>query len=289
MEDPKQKRNFTRCQSKGKEPKPSPYYDYRPLRNGWIRLLQIRDDGYHNSIDESDESDESFSSTIEVSLAEHPLSSCPEYTALSYTWGSPTREPDPRYAIFTTEPRCFPIICDGRILLATRNLRDFLCRLRQGQRRRKRLGPVATEVFDVGHGPAKRTVLRTFVSYDFLWIDALCIDQEDLHERACQVAVMNQIYTKARDCVVWLGELDTMERASGAIHQFLKCFSDPATGSIDPSCVQDKIMPAIADFRPSDALAVTEFLSLSWFSRVWILQESILTESILAMCGPRTM
>ncbi len=178
MEDPKQKRNFTRHQSKGTA-KSSPYYDYRPLSSGWIRLLQIRDDGYHSGVSESDGS---FSSTIEVTLAEYPLSSCPEYTAVSYTWGSPTREPDPSYAIFTTEPRCFPIICDGKILLATRNLRDFLRRLRQGQKKLKRLGPPPPETLEVGEGPANRAILWTFVEYDFFWINALCINQEDLLE-----------------------------------------------------------------------------------------------------------
>lgn len=81
-----------------------------------------------------------------------------------------------------------------------------------------------------------------------------------------------------------------MERAAGAIRQVLDCFSsDLATGLFDPSHVWDKFLPAIADLRPSDALAVTELLSLSWFSRVWILQESILTDSISGMCGSQMM
>jgi hypothetical protein len=38
-----------------------------------------------------------------------------------------------------------------------------------------------------------------------LWIDALCIDQENNFERSQQVAHMGDIYSKAAGVVVWLG------------------------------------------------------------------------------------
>lgn len=40
------------------------------------------------------------------------------------------------------------------------------------------------------------------------WVDQLCINQSDLEERAEQVALMGDIYTKAKHVRVWLGELD---------------------------------------------------------------------------------
>jgi len=39
----------------------------------------------------------------------------------------------------------------------------------------------------------------------WLWIDAICINQADLPERNSQVQLMSQIYSKARDVLVWLG------------------------------------------------------------------------------------
>jgi hypothetical protein len=39
-----------------------------------------------------------------------------------------------------------------------------------------------------------------------LWIDAICINQEDLHERAEQVGYMRDIYGYATRAMVWLGE-----------------------------------------------------------------------------------
>lgn len=41
-----------------------------------------------------------------------------------------------------------------------------------------------------------------------LWVDALCINQEDLVERSLQVRSMNLIYGKAAQVVSWLGDSD---------------------------------------------------------------------------------
>ena len=39
-----------------------------------------------------------------------------------------------------------------------------------------------------------------------MWIDALCINQDDLDERADQVCFMADIYETAWRVVIWLGE-----------------------------------------------------------------------------------
>jgi hypothetical protein len=38
-----------------------------------------------------------------------------------------------------------------------------------------------------------------------LWVDAVCIDQNNVFERGHQVGIMGQIYTEATEVVVWLG------------------------------------------------------------------------------------
>lgn len=40
-----------------------------------------------------------------------------------------------------------------------------------------------------------------------LWIDAICIDQSNVHERNQQVSLMSYIYTRAEKVVVWLGSV----------------------------------------------------------------------------------
>lgn len=48
--------------------------------------------------------------------------------------------------------------------------------------------------------------LVTQCASGYLWIDQICIDQHNLGERNDQVAIMGDIYSRAQDCLVWLGE-----------------------------------------------------------------------------------
>ena len=48
--------------------------------------------------------------------------------------------------------------------------------------------------------------LRDIYLPTYIWIDAICINQQDLDERASQVQLMSQIYGQAAHVYVWLGE-----------------------------------------------------------------------------------
>jgi hypothetical protein len=39
-----------------------------------------------------------------------------------------------------------------------------------------------------------------------IWVEFLCINQQDIVERSLQVAMMRDIYEKSREVVIWLGE-----------------------------------------------------------------------------------
>lgn len=39
-----------------------------------------------------------------------------------------------------------------------------------------------------------------------IWVDFLCMNQQDIVERSLQVAMMREIYEKSREVVIWLGE-----------------------------------------------------------------------------------
>lgn len=52
--------------------------------------------------------------------------------------------------------------------------------------------------------------LRQVDAVRTLWIDALCINQLDLRERAAQVAIMGDIYQCALRTVMWLGPGSTL-------------------------------------------------------------------------------
>ena len=42
----------------------------------------------------------------------------------------------------------------------------------------------------------------------YLWVDAVCINQNDLMEKSQQVAMMSIIYKSARQVICWLGQVD---------------------------------------------------------------------------------
>jgi hypothetical protein len=89
-----------------------------------------------------------------------------------------------------------------------------------------------------------------------LWIDAVCINQEDRAERGRQVQEMAKIYRKADRVIVWLGE--GVEDG----HQALQKVSDLAANH------------AIQDVKHGgselDLQAVFRLLSRAWFHRVWV-------------------
>jgi hypothetical protein len=47
--------------------------------------------------------------------------------------------------------------------------------------------------------------LRQLQNITYLWIDAICINQTSLQERAQQVKIMGDIYDQANSTIVWLG------------------------------------------------------------------------------------
>lgn len=110
-----------------------------------------------------------------------------------------------------------------------------------------------------------------------LWIDAVCIDQENLGERASQVRIMNEIYSGALTVVVYLGEQDEgsvalfeeLEAADQLLQQLKKCERPP----------------------PSDALLreIDRLYQRPWFNRVWVLQEVSGKACVDIMCGSTTV
>lgn len=158
-----------------------PYFNYDPLLDGCIRLVAISDARDSRDIGEQ----------LEISLISSTFKSCPPYTALSYTWGNPSPIIDPCTTMFSNVLRCYPVACHGCILLVSRNLRDALRRIRQYQTWRSN----REEMFERYTEPKQKKLLqRAYGETAYFWIDALCIDQDDIPERSRQVSLMSQIY-----------------------------------------------------------------------------------------------
>lgn len=105
-----------------------------------------------------------------------------------------------------------------------------------------------------------------------LWIDALCIDQSNLDERAEQVAIMATIYQSAASVTIWLGPSyagsDVAMRSLSAIARSKKkkvWYMAQAAG----------IHAAVLSRR-------------AYWTRLWVFQEIVLARHLTLMCGRLT-
>ncbi|KAE9366576.1 HET-domain-containing protein [Stipitochalara longipes BDJ] len=107
---------------------------------------------------------------------------------------------------------------------------------------------------------------------DRFWIDAICIDQENVKERNHQVALMKDIYTKAIQVVVWLGP--TSANSQLAINK-LKAISTTTTRA-------NNIYPI---WTAEAWEAVWDLCQRDYWTRIWIVQEFVLAEELTLHCG----
>jgi hypothetical protein len=68
--------------------------------------------------------------------------------------------------------------------------------------------------------------IRTKLAGFTIWVDAVCIKQDDIEEKSWQIPLMGDIYTKANTVFVWLGDGDASKEramnylASGGLLEF---------------------------------------------------------------------
>ncbi|KAI1737169.1 ankyrin repeat-containing domain protein [Xylaria scruposa] len=207
---------------------------------GSIRLLRLMPHEDENAI-------------IQCQLFEYPLQKSGEethvYEALSYVWGSE----DDRQPIYIQSDdkadnhqmkrgfdlrSCFPTGNNGR-LLVTANLHKAMLQLRG------------------------RLVER------ILWVDAICINQENNYEKGQQVQLMAKIFAKASCVIVWLGEAP--DNNNQALEIIRKTAEEESTSAAIDKVNKESIMTMLK--RP-------------WFRRIWVLQEVAAARRVLVKYGP---
>lgn len=185
---------------------------------------------------------------IQCTLETAFLADDPSYQALSYAWGDPLD--------------CRSITVDGRMTNVTVNLFNALRRLRLPDDEQR------------------------------LWVDALCINQADDVEKSHQVNLMRDIYSRTTQAVLWLGDFAEDSDSSqprtnqnlipeqtvvaafaflivlAADHHYDIKYEEPG---------QDLIRKGVA--------AILSLIKLSWWHRVWTVQEAVLPPEATLMCG----
>jgi hypothetical protein len=199
---------------------------------------------------------------VNCALTVHELRNSPKYRALSYTWGPPSDLASERHV---TADRSYPITCNGETLIITKNLLDALSSM-------------------------QRTRLTT--SEDYLWIDAICINQDDEDEKGSQVYMMFDIYKTATSVIVWLGEADEDTSMALGILPSVAAIPEDRLRGIDNNDIEDT-MPFFNEYitlhSHENWRALTMLMQRHWFNRVWIIQEFLAAKDVLILCGSFTI
>ncbi|KAL1642598.1 hypothetical protein SLS58_005367 [Diplodia intermedia] len=116
--------------------------------------------------------------------------------------------------------------------------------------------------------------LREKSGSQYLWTDAICIDQGNEDEKKSQILEMGSVYQDATKVYVWLGTNDREDAFTLMNHLGDRMERD-----------DDKFRKAAENCRSKQWEALSKLLKNDWFERVWTLQEICLASRGLVMSG----
>jgi hypothetical protein len=121
---------------------------------------------------------------------------------------------------------------------------------------------------------------------ELLWVDAVCINQEDDAEKTDQVKMMREIYEQAKLVIAWLGtEGNTDDLGFSFMREIYVKLGGPSLEAMEfTSFTQaDKLgLPKIDDPKWK---ALCRVLFRPYFFRVWIIQEILAAKQCIVQCG----
>lgn len=229
---------LTKLEIKSKDSPPRAY-EYKPLDTGHIRLLKItstKDSLLHR-----------------VEIIHVPLEGDKSFEALSYCWGTDGQN----YRIPIHGPGDQ---IDGYVRL-TKGLLESLFYI--------------TKFWEI-NDPA---VPRPTKQEKHIWVDQLCINQmpdsnKADSEKAEQIAIMDQIYSKAERVLVWLACGLNYEQLESLIR-----FAQ-SKNEVDLRAIMDD-----PDIETDLGEAVRYIWSRPWFQRSWVTQETSVAKNFCFLVG----
>jgi hypothetical protein len=212
-------------------------YNYSSITKDQIRLLRVV----------CGETQDDISVSIET-VSFEDLGNLYEYEALSYHWGSGEAE----YPVYIRDAKPLGSVkkFDEAVLLAMKSKRIFV-------------------------RPNLYKALQNLRQNDrdiLLWVDAVCINQENREEKKIQVSKMAQIYHMAERVCIWLGAGN--ERSDKAMKFISKI--------VDLRELEDITKEERYTAQWND---LADLMTSSWFSRRWVIQELALAKDATVHCG----
>ena len=108
-----------------------------------------------------------------------------------------------------------------------------------------------------------------------IWVDQVCINQDDDTERGHQVSIMKHIFNKAHKIYVWLGDEDARTAKLCEYAKRMRRSSDDS-----PRNVLNRLL---SQRELKDA--TLNLLRRPWFQRVWVIPEVALSRHTSVACG----
>jgi hypothetical protein len=137
--------------------------------------------------------------------------------------------------------------------------------------------------------------LMTHVNTMALWVDQICINQENKTEKEHQVQLMSRIYAQAQRVVGWLGCHD--KDSYLAFDLLLVLGRSHIAHDVQPDLEWQRAVDAVREvghvhkvedlFNPTlrPVQAVAGLVLRPWFYRLWIVQEVALASTLELRCG----
>ncbi|KAH8677658.1 heterokaryon incompatibility protein-domain-containing protein [Xylariales sp. PMI_506] len=129
-----------------------------------------------------------------------------------------------------------------------------------------------------------------------IWIDAVCINQADTDEKNKQVPHMRDIYQRALDVVVWLGEEREESWKAMRLINLLAASWKADNGAMLRECLGDEETTIDSQLPPGQRSligcwhALRALMRRPYWSRVWIVQELVMgSVSSPVLCGNETV
>ena len=113
-----------------------------------------------------------------------------------------------------------------------------------------------------------------------LWVDAICINQNDTLEKNIQVPLMGLIYSHAKSVLIWLGP-----HADGSEKYFDFC-NRISSESQSLNSYRSRLRERVESDATDHISAAIAFLQRrTYWTRTWIIQEIALASDIHVFCG----
>ena len=116
-------------------------------------------------------------------------------------------------------------------------------------------------------------------SGDWLWADAICINQVDIEERGHQVALMGRIYRGASQMFAWLGEDEyNVAEVFRSLNAWSPDSSTSGPGHFSHLLARDIYWKGVVE-------ALNNIRDRPYWTRTWIFQEILLARDVIVLCG----